>query len=54
MIFVTAFGGSAVAEEAARRGAFTYLEKPFRISTVLDTLAAVPRYRVDVQPGSRA
>jgi DNA-binding NtrC family response regulator len=48
VIFVTAFGGPTVAEEAARRGAFCYLEKPFRVATVLDTLAAVPQYRVDL------
>ena len=42
VILVTSFGGSAVAEEAARRGAYSYLEKPFRIATILDTLAAVP------------
>jgi DNA-binding NtrC family response regulator len=42
VILVTSFGGAAVAEEAAKRGAYSYLEKPFRIATILDTLAAVP------------
>jgi CheY-like chemotaxis protein len=45
VIFVTAFGGPAVAEEAARRGAFSYLEKPFRVSAVLETLETVPMLR---------
>ncbi|HEV8586001.1 MAG TPA: response regulator [Methylomirabilota bacterium] len=46
VIFVTAFGGAAVAEEAARRGAFSYLEKPFRVSAVLQTLETVPLFRL--------
>jgi CheY-like chemotaxis protein len=50
VIFVTAFGGPDVAEEAARRGAYSYLEKPFRVGTIIDTLAAVPRYSVSVEP----
>jgi CheY-like chemotaxis protein len=41
VIVVTAFGGPAVAAEAAIRGAYSYLEKPFRITAVLSTLAAV-------------
>lgn len=49
VIFVTAFGGRPVAEEAARRGAFSYLEKPFRVDTILDTLAAVHMYNIDVE-----
>ncbi len=51
VIFITAFGGRPVAEEAARRGAFSYLEKPFRVDTILDTLAAVHMYRIGVEPG---
>jgi DNA-binding NtrC family response regulator len=43
VIVVTAFGGPAVAEEAAIRGAYSYLEKPFRITAILSTLAAVAR-----------
>jgi DNA-binding NtrC family response regulator len=54
VIFVTAFGGPAIAEEAARRGAYSYLEKPFRVAAVLDALAAVPLYRVGVDPGPRS
>ncbi|MBI2202863.1 MAG: response regulator [Candidatus Rokubacteria bacterium] len=41
VILVTAFGGQRVAEEAAGRGAVAYLEKPFRMETVVDALAAV-------------
>jgi DNA-binding NtrC family response regulator len=41
VILVTAFGGPAVKHEAERRGAYSYLEKPFRVSTILDTLATV-------------
>lgn len=53
VIFVTAFGGAAVAEEAARRGAFSYLEKPFRISAVLQTLETVPMLRAGRRAGPR-
>jgi DNA-binding NtrC family response regulator len=42
VILVTAFGGAGVAAEAANRGAYTCLEKPFRIATILSTLASVP------------
>lgn len=52
VILVTAFGGAAVAEEAARRGAFSYLEKPFRVSAVLDTLDAVQRFSIGGGPRS--
>ena len=40
VIVITAFGGTAFAEAAARRGAYACLEKPFRVSRVLDTLAS--------------
>jgi DNA-binding response OmpR family regulator len=43
VIVVTAFGGSAVAEEAFARGASRYLEKPFRfgdLAAALRTLTA--------------
>ena len=43
VILVTAFGGPAVAEEAANRGAYSYLEKPFRMTAILATLAGVAR-----------
>ena len=45
VIFVTAFGGPNVADEATRRGAWSYIEKPFRVATILDAVDAVPRYR---------
>jgi CheY-like chemotaxis protein len=54
VIFVTAFGGPDVAEEAVRRGAYSYIEKPFRVGTILDTLAAIPIYRLGVEPGTRS
>jgi two-component system response regulator AtoC len=41
VILVTAFGGSAVAEEARRRGARRYLEKPFRLAAVVEAVQAV-------------
>lgn len=41
VILVTAFGGSAVRHEAARRGAYSYMEKPFRVTALLDMLATV-------------
>ena len=36
VIFVTAFGGPHAAEESFRRGAVEYIEKPFRLSSVVD------------------
>lgn len=36
VILVTAFGGLHVAEESFRRGAVEYIEKPFRLSNVVD------------------
>lgn len=38
---VTAFGGPAVAEEALRRGASLYLEKPFRLGRILEFIRSV-------------
>ncbi len=38
VIVVTAFGGSAAAIEAMRRGAYDYLTKPFDLDEVLLTL----------------
>jgi DNA-binding response OmpR family regulator len=35
VILITAFGGPAVAEEALRRGARYYVEKPFRVTNIL-------------------
>jgi DNA-binding NtrC family response regulator len=50
VIFVTAFGGSRVAEEARRRGAFCYVEKPFRVAEILDIVQSATRHH---QPSSR-
>lgn len=41
VILVTAFGGSQVAEEAFRRGATRYLEKPFRVAELLGAVHTV-------------
>lgn len=38
VIVITAFGGLAAAEEAFRRGATRYLEKPFRIDDLVAAL----------------
>ena len=38
VILITAFGGSSVAEEALRRGARCYLEKPFRVTKILEAV----------------
>ena len=40
VIVVTAFGGSAAAIEAMRRGAYDYLTKPFDLDELLLTLQA--------------
>jgi DNA-binding NtrC family response regulator len=41
VIFITAFGGPEVAEESRRRGARRYVEKPFRVTEVVETVQAV-------------
>ena len=41
VIFVTAFGGPQVADEALRRGALHYVEKPFRVASIVDTVQIV-------------
>jgi two-component system response regulator AtoC len=38
VILITAFGGPAVAEEALRRGARYYVEKPFRVTKILEAV----------------
>ena len=43
VILITAFGGPRVAEEALRRGATRYLEKPFRVTDLLGALRTVTR-----------
>ena len=41
VLVITAFGGPAVRAEAMRAGAAGYLEKPFRMAMLLDTLRAI-------------
>lgn len=41
VILITAFGGPGVAEEAFRRGATRYLEKPFRVADLLLAVRAL-------------
>lgn len=41
IIVITAFGGREDAEESRRRGAWFYLEKPFRMATVVEAVQAV-------------
>jgi len=41
VIFVTAFGGRDTAEESLRRGAVRYVEKPFRIATIVEIITAL-------------
>ena len=41
IIFITAFGGRDDAEESRRRGAWFYIEKPFRVATVVDAVHSV-------------
>ena len=45
VIVITAFGGSAAAIEAMRRGAYDYLTKPFDLDEVLITLRRALRQR---------
>ena len=45
VIFVTAFGGPQIAEESRRRGAMEYLEKPFRVGRIIETIDGVVRRR---------
>lgn len=41
VVFVTAFGGSEVEAEALRLGAAYYMDKPFRVSRLLEVLQEV-------------
>ena len=45
VIVITAFGGLAVRAEALRRGATAYVEKPFRVSALVEQLLAVTETR---------
>lgn len=42
VILATAFGGPTVAADAMRRGAYRYIEKPFRLDEMLAALAEAP------------
>ena len=53
VILITAFGGGDVAREAARRGAYRYIEKPFRVGTIIDVVGTVPRSRIGAWRGAR-
>lgn len=53
VILITAFGGGAVAQEAMRLGARTYLEKPFQLRALLEAVREATRddSRRDTQCG---
>jgi DNA-binding response OmpR family regulator len=41
IIFITAFGGREDEDESRRRGAWLYIEKPFRVASVVDAVQSV-------------
>jgi DNA-binding response OmpR family regulator len=41
VIFITAFGGRDDEDESRRRGAWLYIEKPFRVATVVEAVQFV-------------
>jgi DNA-binding response OmpR family regulator len=41
IIFITAFGGHEDEDESRRRGARFYIEKPFRVASVVDAVQSV-------------
>jgi FixJ family two-component response regulator len=41
VVFVTAFGGSEVEAEARKLGAAYYMDKPFRVTRLLEVLQTV-------------
>jgi DNA-binding response OmpR family regulator len=45
VLVITSFGGATVRAEAIRAGAAAYLEKPFRMAMLLDTLRAITEKR---------
>jgi len=49
VIVITAFGGAAIRAEARRQGAADYLEKPFRMATLLDALRALTLDRTPLE-----
>ena len=54
VILITAFGGSAVRDEALRLGAVAYIEKPFSTDALLQQVRRLlPLGRVACAPGTR-
>jgi DNA-binding NtrC family response regulator len=43
VILITAFGGTRIAEEALRLGAYRYLEKPFQLRAFLEAVGEAAR-----------
>ena len=41
VMIMTAFGGARIGSEARRRGAAAYLEKPFRMATLVDEIRRI-------------
>ena len=41
VIFITAFGGRDDEDESRRRGAWLYIEKPFRVAAVVEAVQSV-------------
>ena len=41
IIFITAFGGRDDEDESRRRGAWRYIEKPFRVAAVVEAVQSV-------------
>lgn len=54
VILITAFGGPRVAEEAFRRGAARYLEKPFRMADLLGAIRTVIKVDERVAPSEES
>lgn len=52
VVLITAFGGTRIADEALRRGAYSYLEKPFHVGAILDIVAATSQFRIGVDRGA--
>ncbi len=54
VILITAFGGSRVADEAVRLGAYRYLEKPFQLGAILEVVQEATRDRAAARDNERA
>jgi DNA-binding response OmpR family regulator len=54
VIFITAFGGPTVAEEALRLGAARYLEKPFRVTELLEAMRTLIKGAGSTSSGNEA